>query len=89
MTSEVIYLGATVLCDLCNKDYTKSDAKGGFLFCSKAVCPECTPRMLKDIEVYGEEDYIRAICPDDMPFGKWVHEVLRLGKSATVTITTL
>ena len=65
--------GKTVLCDFCDKDYTNSNAHGGILFQSKAVCPECTPKLLQDIEKYGEEDLIRARCPESLSFRDWVY----------------
>lgn len=52
-------IGNTVVCDLCDKDYTNSDAVGGFVFESKGVCPECAPNFMQTIAKYGE-DYIRA-----------------------------
>lgn len=52
-------IGNRVLCDACNKDYTDSDARGGILFGSKAICPECTPRWLHDARAYGEESHVR------------------------------
>lgn len=70
--TKVIDIGDTVLCDQCNKDYTNSDEKGGFLFGSHGVCPDCAPRMMKDIEKYHEEDYIKATCPEGMSFKDFV-----------------
>ena len=60
--------GDTVLCDLCNKDWTNSEVPGGFLFGSYAVCPDFTPRMRETVKEYQEEHYIRAECPPDKSF---------------------
>lgn len=53
-------IGNTVKCDACNEDYTDSDAQGGMLFVSKAICPKCTPRWVNDAKAYGESHHIRA-----------------------------
>ena len=58
-TVEVIDIGDSVLCDLCNADFTHSDETGGFLFTSKAVCPGCAPVFEASIKRYHEEEYIR------------------------------
>jgi hypothetical protein len=42
-----INIGKNVFCDICNKDYGDSDKVGGFLFQSKAVCPDCEFQMLQ------------------------------------------
>lgn len=67
--------GETVLCDLCNEDYTNSDEKGGFLFLSKAVCPKCAPDFLISIKAYREEDYIRNFAHDDESFRDFVYRI--------------
>lgn len=67
--------GRTVLCDLCNEDYTDSDAIGGFLFQSKAVCPKCAPKFMEDIKKHGEEKFIRAVCPSPIPFADWIRSI--------------
>lgn len=65
---QVIDIGDTVVCDLCNKDYTNSDAKGGLLFESKGVCPDCAPRLIKDAEKYGETEFIRERAEEGETF---------------------
>jgi len=69
--------GDSVLCDLCNKDYTNSNISGGFLFGSNAVCPDCVTKMIKTIKEYKEEKYIKAWCPDNKSFADWIREDLR------------
>jgi hypothetical protein len=53
-------VGNTVVCDLCNDDFTDSDEKGGYIFGSKAVCPHCAEKTLKSIKKYHEEKYITS-----------------------------
>jgi hypothetical protein len=35
----IIDIGDTVLCDLCNADYTDSEAEGGILMGTYSICP--------------------------------------------------
>lgn len=60
-----------ILCDLCAKDYTLSNAQGGFLAGSTAVCPTCEPEFRKKIESNGEQSEISE-CPEGMSFREWV-----------------
>ncbi len=85
---ETFDLGDSVVCDLCNADFTKSDRTGGFQFESKAICPDCAPSMMKTIVEYGEQEYIRATCGADQSFADFVRDDLREGKPGVVTITS-
>ena len=87
MSKEIIDLGDLVMCDFCSKDWTDNDTSGGFLFDSKAVCPDCAPKMLKSIKGYNEEDHIKARCPQDKSFFKWVLEDLRKGDNTISVIS--
>lgn len=69
--------GNTVLCDICNTDYTDSKETGGILFGSYAVCPKCAPKMELDAKKYNEEKYIASRCPENKSFADWVREDLR------------
>lgn len=69
---EVYDIGDTVLCDLCNKDFTESDRKGGFIFNGKAVCPDCESATMKNIRKYSEEKYIECSCPEGQTFKQFV-----------------
>lgn len=69
---EVRDIGERVVCDCCNADYSNRSESGGILFGSHAICPACTPSLLKDIEAYGEQDGIKARCPEGMSFRDWV-----------------
>ena len=59
-TGARIPVGDIVVCDVCNQDFTDSDATGGFLFGSYAYCPACAESSLKQIQSFNEEDHIRA-----------------------------
>ena len=65
-------LGRTVVCDICDKDWTDKTKSGGFIFGSKAYCPECALRSLKSIMAYGEGKYIKAHCPSGVSFADFV-----------------
>jgi len=69
--------GHNVLCDLCGADFTNSDKSGGFLFVSKAVCPNCADRFEKSINEFNEQEHIKARCPEGMSFADWVRKELR------------
>lgn len=69
--------GDEVYCDICNKNYTNLPDKGGIQFESKAVCPECTPRIEQNAKRYREERFIKATCPEGKSFANWVREDLR------------
>lgn len=68
---ETIDVGNTVLCDYCNTDYSDSDAKGGCLVGSYAVCPDCQPKAKANCEKYNEMDHYTP-CPAGMTFREWV-----------------
>ena len=59
-TGEPVDIKDWVVCDDCATDYTESDAEGGMLFQSKAICPACTPKWEAGAKRYGEERFIRA-----------------------------
>lgn len=54
----VVDTGDYVCCDLCSKDFTHSNDRGGFLFMSKGICPDCAPRLEANASKYGELEYI-------------------------------
>ena len=68
-------VGDNVFCDYCSEDYTNRPDKGGFLFQSKAICPECAKEALVSIKGYNEEHFIRGTCPDDMSFVDWIRSI--------------
>jgi len=65
-------IGDSVCCDYCSKEYRGDATTGGFLFGSYAACPACAPDMLRRIQNYGEERYIKARCPPELSFHDWV-----------------
>ena len=72
MTEDIIEIGDTVLCDLCNTDYTDSDESGGLIVGSNAVCPRCEGRIRENLRKHGEEREIKAECPEGMSFKAFV-----------------
>jgi hypothetical protein len=68
--------GDTVLCDICDEDYTNDNKTiGGFLFSGKAVCPKCAPRVMESIKKYGEERFIKAIANENETFRNFVYRM--------------
>lgn len=82
---EILEIGDSVRCDTCSKEWRGTENTGGFLFQSKAVCPDCAPALEKSLINYGETRFIKGRCPADMSFWRWVLG-LREGRH-TVTIT--
>ena len=73
--------GNNVICDFCDEDWTTRPESGGFLFQSKATCPDCAPGMEENARKYSELNFIRARCPEDKSFADWVRDDLRGGKN--------
>ena len=69
--------GDTVLCDLCNEDYTNSDQPGGFLFSGKAVCPKCAPGFMKSVRGCRETRFIKATAKEGESFKDFVYRIRR------------
>lgn len=65
-------IGDHVECDWCGTDFTNSTETGGLLFQSKATCSHCMPRIEESAKMYGEQQFIRARCPEGMTFKAWV-----------------
>lgn len=78
---QAIDIGRTVVCDFCNDDYTDSQAHGGLIFGSYALCPKCQDK------VTGEERRVRARCPEWMSFADFVRAYR--GGNNTITIHSL
>jgi hypothetical protein len=83
-TGEAVVIGDIVVCDACDDDFTNSEAIGGMIFGSKAYCPRCTNRAMPNIVSYGEQGYIRAMCPVGSSFPDFVRQYR--GPNATVQI---
>lgn len=64
-------MGNQVVCDICDGDFTFSDAMGGILFGRKACCPKCAPRIEASALKHGEQSHIKARCPDGVTFREW------------------
>lgn len=71
-TGKVVDIGSIVVCDVCNADYTDKKDVGGFIFSGSAYCPKCAVTSLPKIKGYGEERFIKARCPDGVPFSDFV-----------------
>jgi hypothetical protein len=78
--TQSIDIGETVLCDICNADYTNSDSLGGILVGSYAVCPQCAP------DFHDSDDDPIIHCPAGVRFRDWVLSI-RGGRN-TIEITT-
>ncbi len=89
---EVIDIGLSVECDMCSRTYRSKDGTilvpetGGILFGSKAVGPCCAGRIERSAKRYGESSYIKARCPENVPFAEWC--IGLRGGDNTITITT-
>ena len=59
-----IDIGETVLCDLCNDEYSESDEQGGVLLGSSVACPTCVKKF--NITEHDGE------CPKGLSFKEWV-----------------
>jgi hypothetical protein len=80
-----IPLGDVVLCDNDDTDLTADPRSGGFLFGSYAIGPCCAEAYMENVRRYGEEDHIRARCPEGMSFADWVRAIRGPGAAITVT----
>jgi hypothetical protein len=79
-------IGDTVVCDLCNEDFTSSTETGGFLFSSKGVCPHCAPKFEESARKYREEKYIRNRARKGETFKDFILRIR--GGNNTVRITS-
>lgn len=84
-----IPVGDEVVCDVCNDDYTASEARGGFLFGSYAYCPKCAVKSMPSIRKYNEEGHIHEYCPLDMSFADWVRDYRKRTGQNYIRITPM
>jgi hydrogenase maturation factor HypF (carbamoyltransferase family) len=79
---EVIKLepGKHVNCDMCNEEYMDSEEKGGFMFCSNAVCPKCAPRIEESAKKYNEDHLIHIRAKPDETFRDFVYRIREMRK---------
>jgi hypothetical protein len=82
---EKFLVGRDVVCDLCDEDWTDRPEPGGFLFVSKAVCPDCAPKFMADVARYKEQKHIRGTCPVDESFADFVRRMR--GPDAYIRVT--
>ena len=57
-------IGRTVVCDFCDEDYTDSDATGGLLMGSKALCAKCVDRYSQDLAQDADEGRVAFALPE-------------------------
>ena len=65
----------SVRCDWCNREYRGDDTTGGFLFQSKATCPDCAPKTEVNALRFHELHFITARCPPHLSFHAWVMQL--------------
>ena len=78
---KIVNIGETVICDLCNRDYTDSEKTGGALIGSYAYCPKCYEKIKPELKKYNEKP--NKICPNGMTFKDCVLQ-LRGGNNTIV-----
>ena len=86
MPEHVIDIGNSVVCDWCNEDYTNSNAKGGILFSSYAICPKCEKEAIEGAKKHNEENMILARCKEGQTFAEFVMEIR--GGDNTIAISS-
>jgi len=69
-------IGDTVVCDICNRDFTQSKEKGGIILGGYAFCPRCERKVTKLSDI----DYVSR--PDE----SFADFVKRVRKHSTVGI---
>lgn len=67
-------IGRMVVCDWCSGDFTNSERSGGFIFQSRATCPDCAPRLEASAIKYDETKFIRERCAEGQSFGDFIRE---------------
>jgi hypothetical protein len=82
---EAFPVGRTVVCDDCSGDWTDRKESGGFLFLSKAICPDCAPKFMQSIAKYNEHKHIRGTCPTLESFADFVRRMR--GPDAFIRVT--
>lgn len=82
---EKIPVGRDVICDICDLDWTDRPESGGFLFESKAVCPDCAPGFMASVIKYNEQRFIHGECPKGQSYADWVRELR--GPDAFIRVT--
>lgn len=74
-----------IVCDICSGDHSLASAAGGFLFCSKGVCPACAPKFEQSVLAYGEEHMILDRARAGETFREFIIRVRDGHNTATVT----
>lgn len=66
---EQIDCGKEVVCDICNRSYTDSDERGGFVWETWAYCPVCAPSHMHLTLKKGAEF---EFCPKGLSFREFI-----------------
>jgi hypothetical protein len=82
-----IPVGDSVVCDVCNEDYTNSPLEGGFIFGSYAYCRKCVERHMPEIIRLGEMKFIQAVAFPGERFADFVRRYR--GPDAAISVTNL
>jgi hypothetical protein len=74
-TGEPVPIGDSVLCDICDLDYTHRPDQGGFITGSYAYCPTCAKEKIHAFYDLGEEHLIRAWAGPGESFANFVRRM--------------
>ena len=66
-------VGDEVKCDMCGREWTTSDEKGGFIYENNAYCPACCVEHLVDGVGTWDPTQIQH-CPKDTSFADWIRQ---------------
>ena len=61
---KAVDIGRMVVCDFCNEDYTDSDATGGLLMGSKALCAKCVDRYSETLAQDADDGRVAFALPE-------------------------
>lgn len=75
-----------VICDLCNADFTRSNAKGGIVCAGTGICPGCAPAFLERVKRFHEEDTITDRATEDETFFAFIMRI-RMGQNPAFILT--
>ena len=81
-------VGRFVECDGCTVNYTESDAQGGVIFGSRAMCGACAPGIEANAKQFGESQDIKARAGAGQTFADFVRAYRNAHGSNSITITS-
>lgn len=71
----VIDAGDSVVCDICNADWSSRKESGGLIFCGYAYCPPCAYRLEMEYGKPLSERSVSGRCPLGVSFADWIRSV--------------